>query len=108
MAGVRRNSLQERQIIEHLPRLLRRSSTFTSPTASMTIRVRSTQAYTEGDVIREVDSLALTGDWLLVRAGYLGNLNLEQNVADFKAKRKRDPGLLMDCIVAPRSRKYEG
>ena len=70
----------------------------------MKIRIRSTQAYTEGDVMREVDGFGITGNWLLVKAGYIGNLNLEQAVNDFTVKRKKDPGLLMDCVLAPRSR----
>lgn len=60
-------------------------------------------AGTEGDVIREVDGLALTGDYLLVRAGFVGNLDLEKAVEDFTARRKKDPGLLMECLVSPRS-----
>lgn len=85
--------------------LTHRSSTFMLPTAPMSIRIRQTQAITEGDVMREVDSLALTGDWLLVKAGYIGNLNLEQAVTDFTAKRKKDPSLLMECLVASRARR---
>lgn len=71
----------------------------------MSIRIRQTQAVSEGDVMREVDGLALTGDWLLVKAGYIGNLDLEKAVTDFTAKRKKDPSLLMDCIVTSRARR---
>ncbi|KAK9898669.1 hypothetical protein P389DRAFT_178044 [Cystobasidium minutum MCA 4210] len=80
------------------------SSTFMSPTAPMTIRIKQTQAISEGDVMREVDGLALAGDWLLVKAGYIGNLELETAVTDFTAKRKKDPSLLMECIVTSRTR----
>lgn len=54
--------------------------------------------------MREVDGLALPGDWLLVKAGYMGNIDLAKVVNDFTAKRKRDPGLLMECVVAPKMR----
>lgn len=81
------------------------SSTFMSPTAPMTIRIKQTQAISEGDVMREVDGLALAGDWLLVKAGYIGNLELETAVTDFTAKRKKDPSLLMECIVTSRTRR---
>lgn len=70
----------------------------------MTITIRSTLATSEGDVMRELDALALTGNFLLTKAGFMGNLNFEQLVDNFMAKRKKDTGLLMDCIVAPRSR----
>lgn len=76
-----------------------------SPTAPMSIRIRQTQAISEGDVMREIDSLAIAGDWLLVKAGYIGNLDLETAVTDFTAKRKKDPSLLMDCIVTSRARR---
>lgn len=70
----------------------------------MNIRLRTTMASTEGDVMREVDSLALPGDWLLVRAGYIGNLDLARAVTDFTARRKKTPGLLMECLVCRRTR----
>lgn len=71
----------------------------------MSIRIRQTQATSEGDVMREVDGLAIAGDWLLVKAGYIGNLDLETAVTEFTAKRKKDPSLLMDCVVASRARR---
>ena len=79
-----------------------------APTASMSIRIRQTQAYSEGDVMREVDGLALTGDWLLVRAGYMGNLDLQSAVEGFTARRKKEQGLLMECLVSQRKTKSCG
>lgn len=55
--------------------------------------------------MREVDGLALAGDWLLVKAGYIGNLDLETAVTEFTARRKKDPSLLMDCVVTSRARR---
>jgi translation initiation factor eIF-2B subunit epsilon len=76
-----------------------------APTAQMSIRIKQTQATSEGDVMREVDGLAIAGDWLLVKAGYIGNLDLEKAVTDFTAQRKKDPSLLMNCLVTSRARR---
>ena len=70
-------------------------------TLSMEIVLRSTSATTQGDVLREVDALGLAADFLLVRAGYIGNLHLAQLVKRFTQKRKKDPGLAMECLLAP-------
>jgi translation initiation factor eIF-2B subunit epsilon len=63
--------------------------------------LRATAALSPGDVLREADSLPLAGDFLLVRAGYVGNLDLQQAVNNFAEKRRRDNGLVMDCLVRP-------
>lgn len=54
--------------------------------------------------MREVDGLSLPGDWILAKAGYLGNLDLEKAVEDFTARRKKEPELIMECIVARKTR----
>lgn len=69
----------------------------------MEVRIRSTLASAEGDVLRELDNVPLQGDFLLVRAGYMGNIDLDSAVKAFTVRRKKDPSLLMDCLVAPRS-----
>jgi translation initiation factor eIF-2B subunit epsilon len=61
--------------------------------------LRATSALSAGDVLREADSLPLAGDFLLVRAGYVGNLDLQQAVNDFAEKRRKDNGLVMECLV---------
>lgn len=56
--------------------------------------------------MREVDGLSLPGDWILAKAGYIGNLDLEKAVQDFSARRKKEPELIMECIVAQRTKAY--
>lgn len=72
----------------------------------MNIRIRQTLGSTEGEVMREVDALALPGDWLLVKSGYMGNIDLGKAVANFTAKRKRDPNLVMDCLLGPLKQRW--
>ncbi|SGY47010.1 BQ5605_C001g00486 [Microbotryum silenes-dioicae] len=78
-------------------------STFQKSQASFTIVVRPTKAATPGDVLREVDSLQILApaDFLIVQAGYVGNLNLKAKVTQFAARRKADPNMCMSCVVAP-------
>ena len=56
--------------------------------------------------MREVDGLSLPGDWILAKAGYIGNLDLEKAVESFTARRKKEPELIMECVVAQRTKAY--
>lgn len=69
----------------------------------MTIVVRPTKALTPGDVLREVDSLQILApaDYLVVQAGYVGNVDLKEKVQEFTDRRVKDPNLSMSCIVRP-------
>lgn len=69
----------------------------------MKVSLRSTLGNSEGDVLRDVDNLGIKNDFLLVRAGYIGNIDLESAVRAFTVKRKKDSSLLMECLVAPRA-----
>lgn len=87
------------------PFLLRCStSPFTLPTSTLLVVLRPTQASTPGDVLREVDSLGILAptDFLVVQAGYVGNVNLEEKVKEFTERRVRESSLAMSCLVAPR------
>ena len=81
----------------------RRTSSFMSPGAEMSIVVRPTKALTPGDVLREVDSLQILApaDYLVVQAGYVGNVDLKEKVQEFTDRRLKDPNLSMSCIVRP-------
>lgn len=74
-----------------------------SPGAEMSIVVRPTKALTPGDVLREVDSLQILApaDYLVVQAGYVGNVDLKEKVQEFTDRRLKDPNLSMSCIVRP-------
>lgn len=74
-----------------------------SPGAEMSIVVRPTKALTPGDVLREVDSLQILApaDYLVVQAGYVGNVDLKEKVQQFTDRRLKDPNLSMSCIVRP-------
>lgn len=74
-----------------------------SPTSALSIVLRPTKAATPGDVLREVDSLQILApaDFLVVQAGYVGNVDLAQKVKDFAERRKADPNMTMSCVVAP-------
>ncbi|SCV74138.1 BQ2448_6570 [Microbotryum intermedium] len=78
-------------------------STLQQSQGAFTIVVRPTKAATPGDVLREVDSLQILApaDFLVVQAGYVGNLNLKGKVTEFAARRKADPNMCMSCVVAP-------
>lgn len=54
--------------------------------------------------MREVDSLGILApaDFLVVQAGYVGNIDLAEKVKEFTERRKVDPTLAMSCVVAPR------
>lgn len=80
------------------------TSSFTSPHSPILIVLRPTQAMTPGDVLREVDSLGILAptDFLVVQAGYVGNVDLKQKVAEFTERRKSESSLSMSCVVAPR------
>ena len=69
----------------------------------MSIVVRPTKALTPGDVLREVDSLQILApaDYLVVQAGYVGNVDLKEKVQEFTDRRIKDPNLSMSCIVRP-------
>ncbi|KAM0788374.1 hypothetical protein ACM66B_001514 [Microbotryomycetes sp. NB124-2] len=84
-------------------RLWLASSTFSSPTSPLKIVLRPTKAATPGDVLREVDSLQILApaDYLVVQAGYVGNVDLQQKVKEFTERRKQDPTMTMSCVVAP-------
>ncbi|GAA6059328.1 hypothetical protein JCM10212_005908 [Sporobolomyces blumeae] len=76
---------------------------FQGPEAPLSIVVRPTKALTPGDVMREVDGLSLLAptDYLVVQAGYVGNIELKDKVEEFTQRRLADPSLSMSCIVSP-------
>ncbi|GAA5835110.1 hypothetical protein JCM9279_007202 [Rhodotorula babjevae] len=78
------------------------SSSFHS-NSDISIVVRPTKALTPGDVLREVDGLQILApaDYLVVQAGYVGNVDLKAKVDEFAERRKADPSLSMSCIVRP-------
>ncbi|GAA5976485.1 hypothetical protein JCM10908_005516 [Rhodotorula pacifica] len=79
------------------------TSSYMSHGAEMSIVVRPTKALTPGDVLREVDSLQVLApaDYLVVQAGYVGNIDLKEKVQEFTERRLKDPNLSMSCIVRP-------
>jgi translation initiation factor eIF-2B subunit epsilon len=81
-----------------------RSSSFVKLGSSLSIVVRPTTAPTPGDILREVDGLGILApvDYLVVQAGYVGNIDLKEKVEEFTAKRVADPSLTMSCVVSPR------
>ncbi|GAA5924014.1 hypothetical protein JCM10213_004472 [Rhodosporidiobolus nylandii] len=84
-----------------------RTQTFHGPEAPLHVIVRPTKALTPGDVMRECDSLSILSpaDYLVVQAGYVGNVDLKQKVQEFTERRKQDPNMSMSCIVKPISAK---
>jgi hypothetical protein len=92
-----------------LPSCLSCTSFSGSPYAddpSFEVVLRATTAMYPGEVLQEADDLPLAGDFLLVRAGYVGNLDLRQAVKNFGEKRRKDSGLVMDCLVRPKLPQY--
>ncbi|GAA5923079.1 hypothetical protein JCM1841_000307, partial [Sporobolomyces salmonicolor] len=79
------------------------TTSFQGPESALSIVIRPTKALTPGDVMREVDGLSILApaDYLVVQAGYVGNVDLGQKVKDFTERRKADPSLSMSCVVAP-------
>ncbi|GAA6034875.1 hypothetical protein JCM8097_009345 [Rhodosporidiobolus ruineniae] len=79
------------------------TQTFHGPEQLLQIVVRPTKALTPGDVMRECDSLSILSpaDYLVVQAGYVGNVDLKQKVSEFTERRKKDPNLSMSCLVKP-------
>ncbi|GAA5939733.1 translation initiation factor eIF2B catalytic subunit epsilon [Sporobolomyces koalae] len=77
--------------------------TFQGPEVTLSIVVRPTKALTPGDVLREVDSLQILSpsDYLVVQAGYVGNVDLKHRVEEFAQRKKADPNLTMSCLVSP-------
>jgi translation initiation factor eIF-2B subunit epsilon len=67
----------------------------------MDVHIRYTDGNSQGDVLRDADQLKITANFLLVQVGYLGNLDLRVAHERFAAKRKADPNLVMDCLLAP-------
>ncbi|GAA5946869.1 hypothetical protein JCM3765_002052 [Sporobolomyces pararoseus] len=76
---------------------------FQGPELTLSIVVRPTKALTPGDVLREVDSLSILSpsDYLVVQAGYVGNVDLKSKVEEFGERKKADPSLTMSCLVSP-------
>ncbi|GAA5877759.1 hypothetical protein JCM16303_000227 [Sporobolomyces ruberrimus] len=76
---------------------------FQGPDSTLSIIVRPTKALTPGDVLREVDSLSILSpsDYLVVQAGYVGNVDLKSKVDEFGERRKADQSLTMSCLVSP-------
>ncbi|GAA5905565.1 translation initiation factor eIF2B catalytic subunit epsilon [Sporobolomyces salmoneus] len=76
---------------------------FQGPESTLSIVVRPTKALTPGDVLREVDSLSILSpsDYLVVQAGYVGNVDLKAKVEEFGERKKADPSLTMSCLVSP-------
>ncbi|GAA5860000.1 hypothetical protein JCM8547_003052 [Rhodosporidiobolus lusitaniae] len=79
------------------------TQSFHGPGSLLQILVRPTKALTPGDVLRECDSLSILSpaDYLVVQAGYVGNVDLKQKVQEFTERRKKDQSLTMSCIVKP-------
>ncbi|GAA5949819.1 hypothetical protein JCM21900_004211 [Sporobolomyces salmonicolor] len=79
------------------------TTSFQGPESALSIVIRPTKALTPGDVMREVDGLSILApaDYLVVQAGYVGNVDLGQKVKEFTERRKADPSLSMSCVVAP-------
>lgn len=92
------------QLANTLLLLLCSSSSFTKLGSSLSVIVRPTAATTPGDILREVDGLGILApvDYLVVQAGYVGNIDLKAKVDAFTQRRLADPTMTMDCIVAPR------
>lgn len=65
--------------------------------------LKSTLSLSQGDIMQEVDALQLKTDFLLLRVGYVGNLDLAQALSRFAEKRTKDPHLIMDCLVGESS-----
>ncbi|GAA5998409.1 translation initiation factor eIF2B catalytic subunit epsilon [Rhodotorula paludigena] len=101
-SGVEQAFLFVRDGVEEVRQWLA-SSSFQAPGSDLTIVVRPTKALTPGDVMREVDGLQILAptDYLVVQAGFLGNVDLKQKVQEFGARRQKDPSLSMSCIVKP-------
>ncbi|KAI5474655.1 hypothetical protein MNV49_002699 [Pseudohyphozyma bogoriensis] len=101
--GVKEAFLFVQNGIEEVREWLKTSS-YSSAASGITVVLRPTTASTPGDVLREVDGLGILSpaDFLVVQAGYVGNVDLAGKVAEFTKKRKEDPYLLMSCVVAPR------
>lgn len=85
-----------------------RTVSFQGPDSTLSIIVRPTKALTPGDVLREVDSLSILSpsDYLVVQAGYVGNVDLKSKVEEFGERRKADQSLTMSCLVSPIQNKY--
>lgn len=66
---------------------------------TMQIILRTTTSSTIGDVLREADALQLKTSFLLLRVGYIGNLNLRTYLDQFESKKTQDASLCMDCLV---------
>ena len=83
-------------------------STYNSKFSTLSIIIRPTTAATPGDVLREVDSLVILApkDFLVVQAGYVGNIQLDEKVIEFAERRKLDPSLAMSCVVASKKLAY--
>lgn len=73
----------------------------TSSAYSFPVTLKQTASVTEGDVLREADALELKSNFLLLRAGYLGNVDLARALKEFAVKRKADPNLVLDSLLVP-------
>ncbi|KAM0754479.1 hypothetical protein T439DRAFT_309262 [Meredithblackwellia eburnea MCA 4105] len=102
--GVQQAFLFAKDGVEEIREYLK-TSPFSHPHSPLTLTLRPFQGQTPGDVLREVDGLQLLAptDFLVVQAGYLGNVALEELVKDFSARRVRDKDLVLGCGVAKRS-----
>lgn len=78
-------------------------SSIQSSRYSFQLQFKQTASITEGDVLREADALELKHNFLLIRVGYLGNLDLAKLLRDFAAKRKQDSNLVLDSVLMPSS-----
>ncbi len=77
------------------------NSPFPTNFASFQVVIRPTTALTQGDALRDVDSLAIPGDFILAKVGYIGNINLEAAVHKFAERKRSDRGLVMECLLTP-------
>lgn len=77
-------------------------TTFDKPYSTMSVTTRSTNAASPGDVMREVDALGILAptEFLVVQAGYVGSIDLKDQVERFRARRTKDPNLVLSAIVS--------
>lgn len=101
--GVEEAFLFVREGVEQVREWLK-TSTYSSHLSGISITLRPTTALTPGDVLREVDGLGILApaDFLVVQAGYVGNILLAEKVKEFTTWRKEDPTVCMSCVVTPR------
>ncbi|CAH7668258.1 hypothetical protein PPACK8108_LOCUS2741 [Phakopsora pachyrhizi] len=104
LGGVQQIFLFAREGVEEIKEYLSKETTLLEPDSFMPVTIISTTAFSQGDVLREVDSRAILktktgsgsdiGTFVLVQCGYIGNLELSLASWKFTASRKSSGGLL--------------